>query len=359
MPAWPGSVQPSTFNWDFPSLAHDSGGPDGGGGWLAAYAGVTLLPPQTGNMLHGGCANLTRGFPCMQTLDSTHYSKGPSQPPPEFPLAPSIYAAVTNRGVWSNFNGHRSVWTDQFAAWNRHRLFVSRVGLDAASWGCLYRSLIWPTLSLAREISEDIAPLAAIPVALCVHHRSGDDNMRAQGVGESANIFACAREALGLLNRSFLAPEQQLGDSGLRLFGGNLTPVQVHVYLSADSASIKADATSLLGLPGFTVATSSVVPQHSNWVDGGRSEDSSPVSIMRSSLRDWFTLGACPAFAGSMMSGFIRSAAVFSGSRAIYAPVPNSCTEPNCVPLQLAQGASCAGFSDVGPWLGMLGSGGA
>jgi hypothetical protein len=378
MPAWAGSVQPSTFNWDFPGLAlrGDGGGPEGGGGsggeggggggasWLAAYAGVTVRPPQTGNMLQGGCVNLTEGFPCMHTLDSTHYN-ATGKPPPEMPLAPGLYAAVTNRGVWSNFNGHRSIWTDQFASWNRHRLYVSRLGLDAENWGCLYRSLIWPTLPLVHEIAEDIAPLAAKPVALCVHHRSGDDNMRAQGLwaegfGESADYFACAREALRLLNGSSLAPEQQLGGGGLQLFGGNLAAEQVHVYLSADSASIKAEAKSLLGVPGFTVATSSVVPQHSDWREvWERPGDTSPTSVMRSSMRDWFTLGACPAFAGSLKSGFVRSAAVFSGSKALYAPVPNSCTEPSCVPLQLAQGASCAGFSDIGPWLGMLGACGA
>ena len=162
MPAWAGSVQPATFDWDFPSLAF---GANGLGGWLAAYAGVTVLPPQTAYMLHGECVNLTVGFPCMHTLDSAYYNETRAAPP-EMPLAPGIYAAVTNRGVWSNFNGHRSVWIDALAAWAKHRFHVSRLGLSAADWGCLYRSLIWPTLSLAREIAEDIAPLAARPVAL-------------------------------------------------------------------------------------------------------------------------------------------------------------------------------------------------
>jgi hypothetical protein len=67
MPAWKGSVRPTTFNWEFPGFFDENEG------WLAAYTNNAAIP-QVANMLNGNCFNIPEGFPCIYTLNSSHHN---------------------------------------------------------------------------------------------------------------------------------------------------------------------------------------------------------------------------------------------------------------------------------------------
>jgi len=326
MPAFNGAVRPATFNWDFPGLFNN------GDGWLAAYANVSNIPVGK-SMLNGGCLNLANDFPCMYSFNTLHYEEGSA---PEI-IKPGLYTVISNRGIWANPEGGGD------GPWIKHQKYVSRFGLNAANWGCLYRSILWPTDSLIDEIAADIAPFSTFPVALCAHFRSNDKNMREHGlVGVDDFVFSCTREALQFLNGTDESLNQTLYPK-FRFWNGRLNE-NAYVFFSADSSSVKSLGTSLLGIPGITVATSTVVPQHSNWkeVEGTAENSVSPVDVMRSALRDWFTLGACPAFSSDMSSAFVRTAGAFSRSEAFFSPVPGS-----------RYGSSCTGFRDIEKWLRM------
>jgi hypothetical protein len=324
MPAWKGSVRPATFNWEFPGLFEENNS------WLAAYTNNAAIL-QVANMLNGNCLNLPKGFPCIYTLNSSNYNNFRSKET----IKPGVYFAISNRGVWSTPEARGD------GSWMMHQQHISQFGLDPANWGCIYRSILWPTESIADEIASDITPILEADVSLCVHHRSGDNNMRSQGFdGVSGSFFSCTRDALQFLNGSEASQNQALGVK-FKFWDGRLSGENVHVFLSADSASTKEAGTALLGMAGVIVSSTTITPQHSNWkeVDGSYHHNMSPEEAMRSSLRDWFTLGACPAFSSSMYSGFVRTASAFSRSETFYAPIPN--------------GDKCQGFRDISLWLGM------
>jgi len=320
MPAWKGSVRPTTFNWDFPGLFEENNS------WLAAYTTVTSIS-HVANMLNGHCSNLAEGFPCIYSLDSSHNTT----------IKPGVYFAMSNRGVWSIPENRVD------GSWIMHQQHISQFGLDSANWGCVYRSILWPTESISNEIAAYISPLLKADVSLCVHHRSGDSIMRSQGFdGVSGSFFTCTREALQFLNGSDSKQNQTLGVK-FKFWNGQLSGKNVHIFFSADSASTKESGTALLRMPGINVSSTTIIPHHSNWKEvDGKYQDMSPEAAMRMSLVDWFILGACPAFSSEMSSGFVRTASAFSGSQSFYAPFP--------------KGNTCQGFRDISLWLG-IGSG--
>jgi hypothetical protein len=176
--------------------------------------------------------------------------------------------------------------------------------------------------------------------------------MRLQGsAGASGLAFQCVREAISLLNQSFLRPLQRIGS--LQLWAGNLSPSQILVFFSADSATTKAAGPQLLGLPGIGVSSTLIRPEHADWEMGS---DSSPRATMQSSLYEWFVLASCPAYATNMHSAYIRTASVFSLSRDILAPSPSFDTP--CESFECAKDSLCSGFTDIEPWLGLTGTAG-
>ena len=122
-----------------------------------------------------------------------------------------------------------------------------RFGLTAEDCGCMYRSVLSPSKSLALEIATDIAPFQAFPVSFCLHHWSDDSNMATQGLLSNSDVsFDCVREALSVMNGTLLPANAEIAED-LRVWKGKIHPSIVHIYLSADLLGTRAAGTSLLG----------------------------------------------------------------------------------------------------------------
>ena len=279
MPAWLHAVMPTSFDWRYTSN-------------VAAI--VRKLPG--GN---GGTRDLIdcpkRGPRCI-FAHNFGYSHTPK-------FSTSRTTAVqfikTNRGLWSDLANTAA----------SHRTKVTEVGLNASTWGCVYRAIFRPKASLLAAIARDwdlnmIGVRDEQPLHVCTHYRSGDRTMALDREPKKEDIrrfsanMVCAAAALQLTHAGAAAV----------------------VLASADSRKIKQMAQGLLGVPGVRVHTSRVTPAHINTRDitrrgaGGRQPRASVADRTIASFVDWFALTRCAVWAGSddtMRSGFSRTAAVY------------------------------------------------
>ena len=87
---------------------------------------------------------------------------------------------------------------------------------------------------------------------------------------------------------------------------------RIEIFLEVAKNQSFAKAAKLLGLPGVIVRVSSVRPAHVNSHEAGNYSAATPAGRMHAALRDWFVLATCPIWAGSLGSGFSRTAAAYS-----------------------------------------------
>ena len=262
----------------------------------------------------------------------------------------TIRYVTTNRGIWAGSTAVGfSASTEQV-----HRNRIGGVGLVASTWGCVYRSIIQPNEQLVADIAGDLDPLLAARVPICIHHRSGDENMKNQGTGgepgrDITQRIKCVADAIRLLNSSdSTEPGASTHAAGLPLWGGTLKPRDTYVFLAADSSAIKADATAMLGMDGVDIHVSRVRPVHVNNFDierVGGAVVGSPEARMYDALRDWFVLATCPVWAGSLESAFSRAAAVYAMSTHVMAG------NFGALPGDGNAGPYCKGFVPVANYL--------
>lgn len=317
MPALATAARPTTFDWRYDAHA-------------ATLAPFGAAPTGADDLY--SCP--MKGRDCVLQRDFNYTPVGAAER--------RFWYVTTNRGLWAaaTAQGHRDRLRD--------------VGLDGDSWGCVYRALLRPTDAMIDEIAGDTDRILAAPAPVCMHHRGGDSNMAAQGRnGEYGRIeerLACVREAVRLLNSSDAEPGASARAAGLRLWAGTLAPRDVHVYLAADSAAFKTAATALLGLVGVDVHASTVRPAHTNEADAdrfGTPVQDSPTRRMHDALHDWFTLAACPVWAGSISSSFARTAAAYALTTRFMA------ANTGALPEDAAAGEYCRGFMSITPFLHM------
>ena len=208
------------------------------------------------------------------------------------------------------------------------------VGISPATAGCLYRALMQPRQELLKEIAPYTEALRAVPAAVCLHHRAGDVSLHqshahgsasavdTRAMAEVLHPLACAAAAFRLLNSSTALRT----DAGGPLWAGQLAQGSSILFLSSDSLVIKQQRAELArraGLPaGIRVLATDIVPIHSDaWSGTAANKEGragrDDMAAMWTTLAEWFTLAACPAWAGSLNSGFSRTAAAYSLARNI------------------------------------------
>ena len=249
---------------------------------------------------------------------------------PRFRFAPLLGAFTTisvNRG-----------WVARSTA-PSHVARIHEVGLTLGTWGCLYRALLQPTTGLRASMTADLAAMKAAPFSVCTHHRSGDHTLKTQiaSAAESSKLVASFAPAAACVVRavqvvSGVQPNHSL--NGLSTHA-NLRPEKVLVLFVSDSVRLKEAAPAVFasaGMAGLTVRTMPVIPYHVDHDAGG---DPAMVLTARvfDTMREWFTLTQCTVWAGSVQSGFCRTALVVSMSNHTMTSTP-----------QFTRGAACAGF---------------
>ena len=266
-------------------------------------------------------------------------------------LGTTMLRAMTNRGLFFTKNHAQ------------HQAGVAAVGLSAATWGCVYRALLSPSAIMAASIAGDVAAMAAARVAVCTHLRVGDDVMRMQSgeteaapSEEAAAPLSCVREAVALLNAT-AESAVAVGRHWAGLLPGNGTLPASHfmVLLASDSAYVKAHARELLRLPaGIPVRSVAVQAVHIDSVSTREHTSADAAERMYATLLEWFTMGACTLWAGSLSSGYSRTAAAYSLSQHVLTSMA-AFKEAGAG----ASGGECGGLFPVSRFFSYIGSSGA